>query len=105
MSILPLAAAFFGGTVLAVLGYLLARQVLKRRERAYPLVSVVRQIFSVGYLAALFLIGRRTDWNLYSLLIGGALGLTVPALILTVRLLKTADKTGKTHPDGRDDNG
>lgn len=105
MNVFQLLAAFLGGTALSVLGYCLARLALKRNEKQYPLVSVVRQLFSVVYLAALFLIGRKPPLHLYSLLIGGALGLTVPALFLTVKLLKMTKETNESHPDGRDDNG
>ena len=90
LAAIPAAAV---GAFLAFLGFLLARRVLRRTPARYPLVSPVRQVLSIGYLAALFLLGERTSLDLYALIIGGALGVTVPSAFFTVQLLKETNQT------------
>ncbi len=92
-------AAFAGGTLLAYLQYLLSRYVLLHNESRYPLVAAVRIITGIAYLAAMFFLGRRLG-NIYFMLIGGAVGTTVPMAFFTVRLTKL---TAREHRE--DENG
>ncbi len=101
MKALLFAGAFFGGAILSFLCYLLAKWVLKHRDKYYFAVSMLRQLIGVAYLAALFFLGRGKD-GLYLLLLGGALGITLPALFLTARLLKIP---AETAGERKDDNG
>lgn len=101
MKIVWLIAAFLGGTLLSVACYFLAKWVLRHRAGQYAAVSAVRQVLGVGYLAALFFLGRNGAY-LPWLLIGGALGVTAPALLLTVKLVRVSDEKKQ---EGEDNDG
>ena len=95
--------ALLGGAVLAVAEYFLAKWVLKHHAQHYAAVSVIRQLLNVGYLAALFFLGRGDTQGLVPLLVGGALGLTVPAAFLTAALLKSVPQNDEKKGDDRND--
>ena len=54
----------------------------------YVGMQVVRQAVQVVYLVILFLFGRHTPWDAIWLLVGGALGVTLPMFWFTYRLVK-----------------
>ena len=86
-SIPGLAAAFLGGALVAWLNYLLSRRAL-RADGGAAAVSAVRTLCSVGYLAAIYFLAPFTPWERIWMLLGAALGLTVPMAYFTVRLLR-----------------
>lgn len=89
-----LLAAFAVGASLSYLGYRWLKTVMKRNQRRYPLVMWLRTVVSVIYLVALFALGQYTALDLPFLLIGGALGVTLPTFCFTVMLLKHPAETG-----------
>lgn len=94
--------AFAAGAAIAAAGYLASRQVLKKRPNRYILVQTVKQLVQIGFLVALFLLGDRTPWDRIWLLVGGCLGITLPMIYFTARLVKLNDSLrGKEeHKDG-----
>ena len=102
MDILYGAAAFFGGAVLAYLNYLISKAFLRRPKGGLTLPTLLRQTISIGYLAALYLLAEPLGWNPWALLIGGALGVTIPSLILTALMLRQPQQKDS---EKRDDNG
>ena len=94
------ALAFICGALLAFLNYRISRCFLKKDEGSFALVSVLRQLLNITFLAALFFIGQYTSLNQLYLLIGGALGITLPMLFFTPRLLRYADERKKENEDG-----
>ncbi len=82
------AIAFFIGAAIAAAGYFLSRHMLLKNPSRYSAVEIVKNILTVVYLVALFLIGPRTPWDRMWLLIGGCLGLTLPMIWFTYRLVQ-----------------
>ena len=103
-SIPGLAAAFLGGALVAWLNYLLSRRALRAGGGATA-VSAVRTLCSVGYLAAVYFLAPYTPWERLWMLLGAALGLTVPMAYFTVRLLREARRTPRGEAEnGKDEN-
>ncbi len=94
MKILMLLIAFLGGTGLSVIGYFAAVKMLKKNDKMYPALSIVRQLAGIIYLTTLFLVCRASE-NLNYLLIGGALGVTIPSILLSLKLAKTVTPSEK----------
>lgn len=94
------AAAFLGGAVLAFINFCVAKALLRQDKLA--IVSLVRQLLSIGYLVGLYFIGQNTEISLWALLIGGALGVTLPSFAFTALLVKNSSKpsSGKEESNG-----
>lgn len=86
------------GVAFSVCNYLLLRSQRKRADRL-GLVFSLRQIINLGVLIGIYLLGGLTPWDPIYMLVAGAVGLTVPSMILTVRM--TA-KDGPGRPGGDD---
>lgn len=83
--------AFCIGAAIAAGNYAFSRYILKRHASKYAGLQIVRQLVQVGYLVLLFALGGRTPWDTVWLLVGGALGVTLPMLWFTYRLVKLND--------------
>ena len=62
-----------------------------KRPSMYVGMQAVRQLVQIAYLVILFLFGRHTPWNPIWLLVGGAVGITLPMFYFTYRLVKFND--------------
>ena len=100
---------FAGGCAVAFVNDAINRRALKKDPSALAKLSFVRQILSIGYLLLVFFLSRVLPWDYVPLLVGAAVGLTVPAVILAFRLTKANDKMSKQRPEeagkGADGNG
>lgn len=85
------ALAFAAGFALAGASYLFSRRVLRTKPDRYALSHTLKQIVQVLFLVALFVLGDRTPWDRLWLLVGGALGITLPMIWFTYRLVKFND--------------
>ncbi len=94
--------AFVGGLILCIVEYFTAKYVLTKKERQYAAFSFVRQFINIAYLVAVFLVAQKMQWDVPLLLIGGAVGVTVPSLFLTLKLVKVAKHN---NTERRDDDG
>ena len=81
--------AFIAGAIVCFVNYKLSDYFIKRHKNMFSLVSVIRQIIQVGYLVLLFFISGYTPWDKTFILTGGCLGVTIPMLVSTYKLLKT----------------
>ena len=96
------ALAFGAGIAVAALNYSVSRLILKKAPAQFAAGTVVRQIIQVGFLLGLYILGEKLPWNRIYLLIGGALGLTLPMIWFTARLIRlNADL--QQHPNGKED--
>ncbi len=86
--IAALAAALIGAGLAYINYRLTAYAAGKQSTTTLSLMPVVRMLLSVGYLAALFLLGQATSLDTVWLLAGGAAGLTLPSFAFTFLLLK-----------------
>lgn len=95
------AAAAVLGVLVALVNYLLSKQVLKKMPDKFALVTVARQVIQIGFLVAVYFVGTRlTDADVTYLLVGAVLGMTVPMLFFTKKLLAlNAQMKGKEVND------
>ena len=101
--------AFLGGAAISVLNYRINLRILKKAPSYLTHAAILRQLLSVGYLAAAFFLARVLPWDYVPLLVGAAAGLTLPAILLSLRLAKVNDSlssgTGDSSEKGVDSNG
>ena len=89
-------AGFVSGALVSWVNYLLLRRLMTARgDTGIALASPLRMLLSAACLLLLYVIGKRTDLSLGALLIGGALGLTVTLILLTLRLSRRTGDGGK----------
>lgn len=92
--------ALAGGAAIAALNDRLARAALRKGAAQLSALFVVRQILNVSYLAGLFLLSGILPWDMAALLIGGALGITLPSFFFARRLVKLNDALNREERDG-----
>ena len=88
--ILPV-LAFLCGAGIAYLNYILMRRSLKVRSRGAVLSganAAVRSVLNIGFLIGLYFLAKTGGYNLFALLLCGALGLTLPSFLFTSLLMK-----------------
>ena len=83
--------AFVTGAAIAAANYAFSRYVLKKHASQYAVLQIVRQLVQIAYLFALLVFGVYTPWDRIWLLVGGALGITLPMFLFTYRLVKLND--------------
>ena len=86
MAVFSFLIAFTVGVGVAFLCYLVSRLFIKKRSAFYTASTVIRQVVCVCFLVALFFVGQKTSLDSKLLLIGGALGVTLPSFFFTSRL-------------------
>ena len=89
------ACAFCAGAAMAGAGYALSRLALQKAPSVYAAVQAAKQILEVAFLVLLFVLGPRTPWDRVWLMAGGCLGLTLPMIWFTYRLVKLNDSLHK----------
>lgn len=87
--------AFCIGTVIAAVNYALSRYVMKKHSDKYSVTVIVRQVIQITYLVLLFFFGEYTPWDRMWLLVGGCLGITIPMIWFTIRLVKLNDSLNR----------
>lgn len=96
---------FIIGAAICFVNYKLSDYFLKKHKKIFSAVSLIRQALQVGYIALLFFTADYTPWNKTYVLIGGVLGVTLPMLITTYRLLLTNKSEAETEKKGDDADG
>ena len=89
--------AFAIGVGIAALNYGISRAVLRSKPNLYPVASLLRAVLHIGYLVAVYFTSPLLPWGQTELLFGAALGITLPLLYFTPKLLSvvTAKPTKK----------
>ena len=96
-NILGAVLATIVGICVAFLNYFLSKTVLLKMPDKYSMVTVLRQVFQVGFLAIVYFIGDKIEYvNTIFLLVGAVLGMTVPMIFFTKKLLSINDNITKT---------
>ena len=86
--IIGAAATAVIGVIVAFLNFVLSKQVLLKAPQKFALITVVRQILQIGFLVIVYFIGTKLkDINVTYLLVGAVLGMTVPMMYFTKKLL------------------
>ena len=106
----PIAAgviALLGGGAVAWLNYRINLRTLKKNPSAIASMSTARQFISVAYLILVYVVAGALGVDRMAPLLGAALGLTIPSILLAVRLAKINDslhkKGGETAPGKGDE--
>ena len=86
------------GVMIAFLNYTLARKAALSgdgRTGLAPYAPVLRMVLDVGTLAAVYFAAPYTPWDRTWLLVGAVLGLTLPLVFFTPKLLREVGRTGE----------
>ena len=107
-NIIGAVAAAVSGLLVAFLNYLLSKKVLEKSPDKYSLVTVARQIIQIGFIVAVHFIGTEAELcNVTYLLIGAVMGMTLPMIFFTKKLIDvnelTAQKINKTEKEKGDE--
>ena len=86
-----------GGVAIAFLNFALSRAVIRKKPAVYASFSIVRQVIHILYLVALYLLAPLTPWGRVELLVGGVIGMTLPMLLLTPRLVREMRQASLTE--------
>lgn len=76
------------GIVVAYLNFLLSKLILKKQPEKYALGTIIRQITQILYIVAVYFMSTFTPWDTWYMLIGAVLGVTVPMIYFTHKLLQ-----------------
>ncbi|MBQ8894662.1 MAG: hypothetical protein IJ043_09700 [Clostridia bacterium] len=85
------ALAFCVGVGIAAVNYGISRYLLKKQPGLYTTAQILKQLLQIGYLVVLFTLGGYTPWDKLWLLVGGCLGITLPMIWFTFRLVRLND--------------
>ena len=83
--------AFLIGVGIASLNYALSRYILKKAPKQYASTQIVKQLIQIGYIVLLYFFADKTPWNPLWMLVGGCLGITLPMVWFTLKLVKLND--------------
>lgn len=76
------------GIVVAYLNFLLSKVILKKQPEKYALGAIIRQITQILYIVAVYFVSTVSPWDTWYMLIGAVLGVTVPMIYFTHKLLQ-----------------
>lgn len=92
------------GLFIAFANYLISERVLTKAPQKYSLVTVVRQALQIGFLVAVYLVGTRIDSvEITYLLVGAVVGMTLPMLYFTKKLLRVNEKASEAEKEKEDE--
>ena len=92
------------GVVIALINYIFSKKVLINAPEKYSLITVVRQILQVGFLVVVYFTGTKTQLaDPVYLLIGAVLGMTVPMIYFTKKLLLINETEAKAKNKKEDE--
>ena len=96
--------AAIAGVVIALINYIFSKKVLINAPKKYCLITVVRQILQVGFLVVVYFTGTKTQLaDPVYLLIGAVLGMTVPMIYFTKKLLLINETEAKAKNKKEDE--
>ena len=91
------------GFLIAYANYILSRKILETHPEKLALSTVARQVIQVGYLIAVYFIGSGLAVSLTYLLVGAVIGMTVPMLFFTKKLLAVNESLVPKIKNGEED--
>ncbi len=95
------------GLLIAFANYIISKKILIKAPEKYSLITVVRQVIQVGFLAVVYFVGTKTGIaDPVYLLVGAVLGMTVPMFFFTKKLLSVNESLqNKIKNEKEDENG
>lgn len=93
------------GFLVAVLNYFLSKTVLEKAPAKYSLITIVRQVLQIGFLVIVYFAGSKIQAvNSTYILVGAVLGMTVPMVYFTKKLLSLNQANNKKYNGKEADN-
>lgn len=84
------------GVLVAFANYLLSKKILTKAPEKYSLITVARQIFQIGFLIIAYFVGTKIESvDLTYILVGAVVGMTLPMIYFTKKLLTVNELTAK----------
>lgn len=96
---------FVLGVCIAFLNFLLSKAILTKSPEKYAFSTIVRQITQVLYIVAVYFVSTVAPWDMWYMLIGAVLGVTIPMIYFTHKLIKINDSMIKKDKKEGEDNG
>ncbi len=87
-NILGAVITFSIGVGIAALDYLISKYFLEKNPDRFAMTAVVKQLINVAFLVAVYMSADFLPCELIYLLGGAVLGITIPMIIFTRKLLK-----------------
>lgn len=88
---LAIIISFAAGTLIAFANYRLSRYFLMNKRDLFVNSLSLHFVFSVLYLVALYFVSKYIPLDRNLLLVGGALGVTLPNILFVSKLIKLND--------------
>ena len=93
------------GIVVAYLNFLLSKAILTKQPEKYAISTVLRQVIQIIYIVAVYFVSTVAPWDMWYMLIGAVLGVTIPMIYFTHKLIKINDSMIKKDKKEGEDNG
>lgn len=91
------------GIAVSLINFLLSRFILKKFPDKYAFSTIFRSLLQVVFLVAVYLVGKNSAVNIFYLLIGGVLGLSIASFFFTFKLLNlNKESIKKTDSENRE---
>lgn len=101
------AIIFFAlGIGVAGVNFLISKAILTKQPEKYSFSIIIRQITQILYIVAVYFVSTVAPWDMFYMLIGAVLGVTMPMVYFTHKLLQL-NKTANTKDNKKEgeDNG
>lgn len=103
-NIIGVAVAIIIGFLVAFINYFLSKTVLEKASEKYSLITVVRQVLQIGFLVIVYFVGDKIEAvNTIYLLVGAVVGMTIPMICFTRKLLSINQNISKKESRREDD--
>ena len=87
--------AFLVGCGIAAVNAAITKRTLEKNPKRFASIAPLRQGINVAYLVLIFTFGAYLPWDRTALLLGGAIGVTVPSFLFALRLAKQNDEQNR----------
>lgn len=102
-SIIGAVIAAIIGLLVAFINYVISKKVLIKAPEKFSLITVVRQILQIGFLAVAYFIGTKIQSvDPVYLMVGAVLGMTLPMIYFTKKLLAVNESRVKEKEEETD---
>lgn len=103
-SIVGAIITFALGIIIAGLVFLLSKAILTKHPEKFMFSTILRQAIQILYIVAVYFTAPHTPWDLWYVLIGAVLGVTIPMIYFTHRLVRINATIEESKKEG-DNNG
>ena len=103
-NIIGVVVAVVCGFLIAFVNYILSKAILTKAPEKFSLITVVRQVFQIGFLVTVYFIGDKIQSvNTIHLLVGAVVGMTAPMIYFTRKLISLNQSINKKESEKEGD--